>query len=326
MNNQPLISVVMSVYNSEEYIDESIMSILSQTFKDFEFIIINDGSTDGSLNIIKEYVNKDNRIVLISRENKGLPYSLNEGISKARGKYIARMDSDDISLPNRFEEQFYFMERNLDIGVCGTATIGFTSYRDNILHILPKNDELIKTELLFSTPFSHPTVMIRKSLIFKYNLCYNEKYLQSQDYELWTRMAEYTDMANLPTPLLRYRILEDSITRIADENLDQRLKVIKSIFQKYLVQLGINNSTKEDMLHFNLTVNTRMKNANIQFNEINAYFNKILLANDKTNKFDSVKLENLLGKKWLRNISYNRSFKAIFSKFFFYGLRGVFCK
>ena len=96
--NNPLVSVVMSVYNSEKYLKEAIESILNQTYTNFEFIIVNDGSTDSSLDIIQEYMKKDERIVLISRDNKGLPYSLNEGIEKAKGKYIARMDADDISL------------------------------------------------------------------------------------------------------------------------------------------------------------------------------------------------------------------------------------
>ena len=115
----PKISVVMSVYNGQDYLDEAIQSILKQTYKDFEFIIINDGSIDKSLEIIEKYKQQDERIVLISRENKGLIASLNEGIEKARGKYIARMDADDISLPNRFEEQLKIMENDKEIVGCG---------------------------------------------------------------------------------------------------------------------------------------------------------------------------------------------------------------
>ena len=109
----------MSVYNGEKYLAEAIKSILNQTYKNFEFIIVNDGSKDNSVEIIKNYMKKDNRIVLIDRENKGLPYSLNEGISIAKGQYIARMDADDISLSNRFEKQIKYMEEN-KIDVCGS--------------------------------------------------------------------------------------------------------------------------------------------------------------------------------------------------------------
>ena len=119
--NNPLVSVVLSVYNAEKHIVEAIESILTQSYKNFEFIIIDDGSTDGSLEIIKSY--DDERIILISRENKGLIASLNEGIEQAKGKYIARMDADDISLSSRFEEQVTFMEMHEEVGICGTTII-----------------------------------------------------------------------------------------------------------------------------------------------------------------------------------------------------------
>ncbi|HAS7841575.1 TPA: glycosyltransferase family 2 protein, partial [Vibrio cholerae] len=118
--SSPKISVVMSVYNGEKYLGEAIDSILKQTFSDFEFIIINDGSTDKTLEIIKSYMKKDDRIVLVSRENKGLIVSLNEGLDLAKGQYIARMDADDISIKSRFEKQIEFLDSNPDIGVCGT--------------------------------------------------------------------------------------------------------------------------------------------------------------------------------------------------------------
>ena len=120
VSKTPLISVVMSVFNTEMYLNKSIESILKQSYKNFEFIIIDDGSTDSSLSIILNYMKKDKRMVLISRENKGLPYSLNEGIDKSIGKYIARMDADDISLSTRLAEQIEFMEKNNEIGIVGT--------------------------------------------------------------------------------------------------------------------------------------------------------------------------------------------------------------
>jgi len=154
--NNPLISVVLSVYNAEKYLVEAIKSILNQTFKDFEFIIINDGSTDKSLEIIESYQKEDERIILISRENKGLIASLNEGIEKAKGKYIVRMDADDISLSTRFEEQVKIMEENQNIGLCGTSVIVFGNNIKNDVWKLSKDDKTIKTELLFSSPLFHP--------------------------------------------------------------------------------------------------------------------------------------------------------------------------
>lgn len=187
----------MSVYNGEKYLDEAIESILKQTYKDFEFIIINDGSTDRSLEIIKKYKNQDNRIVLISRENKGLISSLNEGIEKSNGKYVARMDADDISLPERFETQIEFMETNKD--VCGTNIQLFND--DKIFKVwnYPEKDYEIK----FMTAFAHPTVIMRKEIFksLKYDDCKD-----AEDYKLWCDIAIHNyKIGNLNKVLLKYR-------------------------------------------------------------------------------------------------------------------------
>lgn len=140
-----VISVVMSVYNAEKYLDEALQSILNQNF---EFIIINDGSTDKSLEIIEKYKYQDTRIVLISRENRGLIASLNEGIELAKGKYIARMDADDISLPNRFEEQLKIMENDKEIVVCGSWINVFGENRKDKVSKYFEHDKQIKANLI----------------------------------------------------------------------------------------------------------------------------------------------------------------------------------
>jgi len=315
--NNPLISVVMSVYNSEKYLKEAIDSILIQTYTNFEFIIINDGSRDRSLEIIRKYQEEDERIILISRENKGLPYSLNEGIRLSKGKYIARMDADDISLPTRVEEQVIFMEENRDIGICGCSILDLDTDRK---WILTPYDKRLKVELLFLSAFAHPSVMIDRKMMIENNLFYNEAFFQSQDFELWVRMSKYTKFANLKSTLLRYRVLEDSISREADKNTEERYLVIKSIFETYLWQMNIKNTEEENRLHFNLTINTRMKENFVEFAKMENYFSKILEANAEKQIFDNRELKKVLGKKWLRNIVYRRDVKAVFSKYFFYGL------
>jgi len=320
----PLISVVLSVYNAEKYLSEAIESILSQSYGNFEFIIINDGSTDRSLEIIKSY--EDERIVLISRENRGLIASLNEGIIKATGKYIARMDADDISLPERFEKQITFMEDNHEIGICGTAVIMFGEHMHNSLWSLARNDQTIRTELLFSSPLAHPTVMIRRALLIENELFYNENFIHAEDIELWTRLAKYTKLANLKTPLLKYRVAESSVSRKADKDIEERYQVLKMVFQKYLEELEITNDEEENKLHFNLTLNTRQQKSNIAFSILNQYFSKITQANNKKRVFDSIELKKVLGKKWLWNLYYKREIKAIFSKYFFYGLWSLLSK
>ena len=160
-----LISVILPVYNGAPYLDEAIVSILKQTHDNFELIVINDGSTDESLEILEKYAAQDNRIIIINRQNKGLVYSLNEGILKAKGKYIARMDADDVSDISRLESQIeYIQKHNLDI--CGGHYLLIDDEgRINGLNVVPISHEMCTLSLLFKVPFAHPSVMIRKRFL-----------------------------------------------------------------------------------------------------------------------------------------------------------------
>ena len=194
----------MPAYNAEKYIAESIESILSQTFTDFEFIIINDASTDSTKEIIESF--QDSRIILINNEqNLGVAKSLNIGIATAKGKYIARMDADDISLPERFQTQFNFMEKNPDIDICGSWT---ETFGDNQCIIkVPEKHNDIKDELFFSCSMLHPTVIFKKNL----NLQYFSDFPRAEDYDLWCRKINDWNFANIPEVLLLYRIHENQI-------------------------------------------------------------------------------------------------------------------
>lgn len=193
----------MSVYNGEKYLAEAIESILNQTYKNFELIIINDGSKDNSVEIIKNYMKQDNRIVLIDRENKGLPYSLNEGISVAKGEYIARMDADDISLPIRLEKQIYYMQKN-ELYVCGSYIKLFKNNIKEQTIEYPLNNEDIKFSLLFFSCLAHPTVIFKKEVFEK--IKYNVDYKVAQDYQLWCDIVNANfKIGNIPEVLLNYR-------------------------------------------------------------------------------------------------------------------------
>ncbi len=206
-NNNPKISVIMPAYNSEQFIAEAIDSILKQTFQDFEFIIINDGSTDNTVNIIKSF--NDDRIVFINNsENNGIAIALNQGLKIAKGQYIARMDSDDIALPNRFEKQVSYMDKHPDVGVLGTQFEFFGEEN----RITANTEELNVLELFGSCNIGHPTVMIRKELFDKFNLRYNDEYKYCEDYELWSRMLKVTKIVNLPDVLLRYRWHKNNVS------------------------------------------------------------------------------------------------------------------
>lgn len=199
----PMISVVMSVYNEEQHVSQAMESILNQTFNDFEFIIVNDGSVDKTYEIIKRYAEKDKRIRIINHaKREGLANSLNDGIKIAQGKYIARMDADDISLPERFQRQVEFMERNPQTGAIGSC------YQevDESGNILPRKQNPrswkdIKKALFFYNPISHPTVMIRKEVLKKAGT-YDETFPTSQDYELFSRIAQFSELRNHDEVLL----------------------------------------------------------------------------------------------------------------------------
>lgn len=215
MNNNPVISVVMSVYNGEKYLDEAIESILNQTYRDFEFIIINDGSTDKSLEIIEKYKKQDKRIVLISRENRGLIASLNEGIKKAKGKYIARMDADDISLPTRFEEQIKYIKKN-ELDICGSHFIFIDEtgkYLDS--RVVSTNDKLVQVILTRSVPFAHGSVIFKKDFMTRYKLVYGlTNYLKAEDYALWIQFYEKgAKFGNVDQFLFLYRDIESSLSK-----------------------------------------------------------------------------------------------------------------
>jgi glycosyltransferase involved in cell wall biosynthesis len=239
----PQISVVMSIYNEpEEWLRESIDSILNQTFTDFEFIIIND-NPERQLNdtILKEYQKKDNRIVIIENEkNIGLTKSLNKGIKQAKGKYIARMDGDDISLPHRLEKQYYYMTKNSNCIVCGSS-VKFFGIKKGIKYYPMYHFECINL-LFLNSCFAHPSVMLRKRVIVENNKYYKEDYLYSQDYRFWVDLVNYGEFHNIKETLLKYRIsgIQISITKsIAQNNfayLSRKKLIHKLIIDKDIKQ------------------------------------------------------------------------------------------
>ncbi len=209
MNKAPLVSVVMSVYNSQETLATAIESILSQTFKDFEFIIINDGSVDHTQDILNSYATKDNRIKIIDQANKGLTKSLNIGILNAKGKYIARQDDDDVSLPQRFEKQIEILETDKEVTLVGTNQ--YEIKEDKVSLGKYYNDEIINKIVYIYNPIAHTSAMFRKDLFIKLGM-YDESFKTSQDFEAWMRLAKYGKITMLKEPLVKRYILDTSIT------------------------------------------------------------------------------------------------------------------
>lgn len=217
----PVVSIIMSVYNAEMHLAESIENILNQTFHDFELIILNDGSTDNSESIIANY--SDERIHAINREYDFI-VSLNVGLEKAKGKYIARMDADDIMLPNRLFVQVAFMEAHPEIAVCGS----FAEYFGTLVRIVnvEKNHREILLSMFTSNPLINPTVIIRRSALGKTR--YVNSYPYAEDYKLWTDLVlQGLQFANIPQVLLRYRVSSSQISNVYRYQMDQSSKMIQ---------------------------------------------------------------------------------------------------
>jgi glycosyltransferase involved in cell wall biosynthesis len=205
----PKITVLMPVYNCELYIQEAVDSILNQTFTDFEFLIIDDASSDKTVTIIKTY--NDLRIKLIEKPlNTGYTNSLNYGLTIASGEYIARMDGDDISLPERFAKQVAFLDKNLDVVLCGTALKIIDSYR---VICYPEFHEDIKLEMLKRNCIVHPSVMFKKSVLNNNYIKYDISKEPAEDYNLWTKLLLYGKLYNFQEVLLYYRVHQSQVSQ-----------------------------------------------------------------------------------------------------------------
>jgi glycosyltransferase involved in cell wall biosynthesis len=208
MSDVPIVSVVMTVYNTQRYVGEALESVLAQTFADFELVIIDDGSTDRSPLILKDFALRDRRIRLVSRRNTGIVRAANEGIEMARGRYLARMDSDDVCLPHRFETQVRYLDDNPECVVVGSRVIVVDPYGSPVLESGQKlTHEEIDAELLSSGggwAIVQPSAMMRTDAVRKVG-GYRGRHNVSEDQDLFLRLAEVGRVANTAEPLLLYR-------------------------------------------------------------------------------------------------------------------------
>ena len=250
--NEPLVSIVMPIYNSETYLDEAILSIIHQTYENWELLVINEfGSSEEGKRIINRYASIDSRIRLIQNEVRlGIAESLNEGLRQAKGEYIARMDGDDISLPKRIEKQVEFMEENKNILLCGVQVEVFGSEKWDWK--LETDPDQIRADALFYSPCVHPTILFRRDIIDKYNVFYNKDYKASEDYDFFTRVLEHGDIANVDGVLFKYRLYGTNATYV---NNNIGFKIYSDVMERQFHILGVDFSRKEvDLLsvHYSL--------------------------------------------------------------------------
>jgi len=233
----------MPVYNSAKFLSLAIESILHQSFSEFEFLIFDDGSTDSSVDIIKSYIS-DNRIKLFSYpENQGYIARLNEGIRIAKGKYIARMDADDISCLDRFKKQVELLESFPEVGLCGTwyqMIDGGTT----VVEISANHDDL-KIELILNSTFGHPCVMMRTSVLRDHGLFYDESFMPAEDFRLWVQLSKITQLRNIPEVLLKYRVHSGQISSYKRKLQVEKIQSIRAFQICELLARKLNNSELE---------------------------------------------------------------------------------
>lgn len=294
----PLLSVVMGCYNNENTISDSINSILNQTFSDFEFIIIDDCSTDNTVSIIKSF--NDKRINLIINDtNKGLGFSLNLGVNLSRGKYIARMDADDISVLSRFQKQINYLEHHPNIICLGTGAkkIGCISLFAKLFspNIIPAcNYDKIKACLLMGTPFLHPSVMMNADLLKKYGLNYDPKFRRAQDYELWTRMIWMGKVANIRTKLIYYRYSPQQASNI---HADEQAILSKTMYNRMFYRLLGRPLSDEEVKTHTLFVR-KSKLSSKEFLKVKLWLKYLYPYIIKSDQFDKEVVIDLFSRRW----------------------------
>lgn len=230
-----LVSVVLPVYNAVEFIGESIQSILDQTYSNFELIIIDDGSTDGSDLLCKKYATLDQRVRYLSQSNMGIVTALNIGIDNAKGQLLCRMDADDISLSDRIEKQVLEFVRRKNLVLLGSQVLFTDFHRVSTLSNYPLNDKDCRERMVLGPCFAHPSVMIRMSIVNKYNIRYTDEYLYAEDYYMWVVLSSYGEVSNLNEVLLKYRVhnMQTSQMKSAVQTNSHVMISCKYMDQKY---------------------------------------------------------------------------------------------
>jgi glycosyltransferase involved in cell wall biosynthesis len=283
----------MPVYNAASYVATALESILNQTYREFEFLIIDDGSSDQSAQIIRSY--DDPRIRFYANEqNLGLVSTLNKGLDLARGEYIARMDADDISLPNRLERQVAFMDSNPDMGACGTWVETFGESVDVWRYPIAPED--VRAHLLFHNALAHPAACFRRQAFIEKGLRYDEQYSHAEDLQLWQRASEFFPIANIAEVLLKYNIHPKSISQTKQ---DEQAQTLRRIDKESLNRLGIKASDAELDLHRHLG-NGGEELKIVLLDEVERWLRRLLVANDAAHHYSKKALRKICGDLWLQ--------------------------
>jgi glycosyltransferase involved in cell wall biosynthesis len=286
---QPEITVLMPNYNNEPFLKEAIDSILKQTFTNFIFLIIDDGSTDKSVEIIKSYIDK--RIVLIEKNNNsGIVDALNIGLAETTTKYFIRMDGDDISSIDRFNILYEFMENNPEIGVCGSDIKTFGN--SNELWKNSPDKDKSKARLIFNNGVGHASAIFRTEILKNHSINYSNKHPYMEDYDLFSRLKIHTEFANVNNELYHYRILEHNSTI---KNIHTRFDRYRNIYIDILSELNIDPSKENIEKHLEFFIKPTLS---FNINEYKQWVDNLLFNNKKYGVYPQKALEEIINERW----------------------------
>lgn len=294
----PKVTVLMSVYNGQEYLREAIDSILNQTFTDFEFLIANDHSTDKTVDIIKSY--SDPRIHLFHNEtNLRLVAPLNKGLELARGKYIVRVDCDDISFPERIATQVAFMDSNSEVGIAGSWMETFGDGPREVWKY-PHQHDIIQCQSLLFCPVAQPSAIMNKGLLDKYQLRYAQECVFADDWDLFDRSCLHFPVTNIQQVLVKYRICRNSVGDSKNRELDKATSLMNT---RNFKLLKLEPTPEEKHLHIQLRHLNQSRNAKPHkskdfINGANKWLQKLWFANQRTSHYPEPAFSQVLGERW----------------------------
>jgi glycosyltransferase involved in cell wall biosynthesis len=287
----PTVSVVLPVYNCENYIGKAVESILNQTFNDFELIVIDDKSTDKTVEVIRSF--KDSRLQLfINEKNLGRAGSDNFALSKVKGKYIAKMDGDDICHPQRLKKQVLYLNDHPQVNVVGSwiQSFGASKY----LHKYPEKSADIKCKILLGMPVGNSSIMLKSELFLDIGMRYDNSIKQAEDYDFFARHIESLNINVIPEPLLCYRTYQNAFKQ---KIVDERKKSVKLIRRKFLNEWGVPFSEAEfDLLDLVYNLDEPLEGYNL--NDVEHLINKIINHNRNYKLFDDNALKRFLAQRW----------------------------
>lgn len=293
MSVSPLVSVLMPVHNGERYLAGALDSILAQTLRDFELIVVDDGSTDRTPEIIDRYARRDGRVRVYRQENQGIPAARNKCLDLATGRYFAWMDSDDVALPARLQKQVEFMDAHPEVGVCGTwvKTIGAAAGQ---VWRYPADDATLRSMLVFNPPFANTSTFVRREALEAAGLRFDLSFPQAQDYDLWARAAQHTRLANLPEVLVLYRLHPRQVTETRSAN---QAALSGKVRARELARLGLALTAEEFELHQRLSLFT-LEESRDALSRAERWLQRLLDANEAQGVYPEREFASVVGQRW----------------------------